>query len=76
MLFRMVKLLLKLDKHEKIFISITQKSVRGKELNWDLTLFAFFVAHSKLLKNDWVNDQIEEMWTYIHAACKKSYHCE
>jgi len=42
MLFRMVKLLLKLDKHEKIFISITQKSVRGKELNWDLTLFAFF----------------------------------
>jgi hypothetical protein len=58
------------------FISITQKSVRGKELNWDLTLFAFFVAHSKLLKNDWVNDQIEEMWTYIHAACKKSYHCE
>ena len=52
MLFRMVKLLLKLDKHEKIFISITQKSVHGKELNWDLTLFTFFVAHSKILKND------------------------
>jgi hypothetical protein len=48
----MVKLLLKLDKHEKIFISITKKSVRGKELNWDLTLSAFFVAHSKILKND------------------------
>jgi hypothetical protein len=46
----MVKLLLKLDKHEKIFISITQKSVRGKELNRDLTLFSIFCRSLKNLK--------------------------